>query len=157
MKINIKTFLLCPIPEDQKPMNDYLKLKEKKGIIQKNYFLISLFCFLFYKFIILLENENQLFFAKIQIIYLISFSIFTISYLQKLIQCFNLKKALSCSRFFYEEGSWYDGAIWEKPIIIIKNDKLLETQKVNLFLRYLYRSIIKDFTLFLITSLLLMI
>ena len=26
--INIKFFLLCPIPEDQKPINEYIGLKE---------------------------------------------------------------------------------------------------------------------------------
>ena len=30
MTINIKTFLLCPVPDDQKPINEYLNLKENK-------------------------------------------------------------------------------------------------------------------------------
>jgi len=30
MNANIKIFLLCPIPENQKPINEYLSLKENK-------------------------------------------------------------------------------------------------------------------------------
>jgi hypothetical protein len=30
MTINIKTFLLCPVPDDQKPINEYLNLKQNK-------------------------------------------------------------------------------------------------------------------------------
>jgi hypothetical protein len=32
------------------------------------------------------------------------------------------------SRLIYEEGSWYTSEIWEKPISLIKNDKLISTQ-----------------------------
>jgi hypothetical protein len=141
MKINIKTFLLCPIPEDQKPMNDYLKLKEKKG--PKNYFFF--FAFLFYKCILFFEKQSQLFFSKIEIFFFLALFLYSLFSLQKYLQYFNLKKALSSSRFFYEEGSWYDGAVWEKPFIIIKNDKLLESQKVNFFLRFLLSSLTIDF------------
>ena len=28
MNSNIKIFLLCPVPEDQKPINEYLQLTE---------------------------------------------------------------------------------------------------------------------------------
>jgi hypothetical protein len=35
------------------------------------------------------------------------------------------------ARIFYEEGSWYDGQIWEKPFLLIKNDRLLATQKIH--------------------------
>ena len=28
MNLNIKIFLLCPIPDDQKPINEYINLKE---------------------------------------------------------------------------------------------------------------------------------
>ena len=44
-----------------------------------------------------------------------------------------LLKRLRNSRLFYEEGSWYDGQYWEKPLELIKNDKLLTSQKLNQF------------------------
>ena len=54
MNTNIKIFLLCPVPEDQKPINEYIGLKEnpltnwttlsKKNYLKKimNLFLINL-------------------------------------------------------------------------------------------------------------------
>ena len=32
MNFNIKVFLLCPVPEDQKPINDYINIKENSLI-----------------------------------------------------------------------------------------------------------------------------
>ena len=30
MNLNIKLFLLCPVPEDQKPLNEYITIKENR-------------------------------------------------------------------------------------------------------------------------------
>ena len=43
MTLNIKIFLLCPIPDDQKPINEYINLKENDFtnlmlLSRKNYF-----------------------------------------------------------------------------------------------------------------------
>jgi hypothetical protein len=52
MNSNIKIFLLCPVPEDQKPINTYIGLKENQltnwtTLSKKNYDkkLLSLFSF----------------------------------------------------------------------------------------------------------------
>jgi len=51
-----------------------------------------------------------------------------------------IKKRLNQSRLFYEEASWYDGQIWEKPFIILKNDRLLMDQKVSPVIRRLIKT-----------------
>jgi hypothetical protein len=86
---SIKIFLLCPVPEEQKPISDYIEYKESSPI------------FIFAPF--------RLFFA---------------SEIQK-----RLKKPI----VFYEEGSWFDGQVWEKPFSVIKNDRLLASQKLPFF------------------------
>ena len=53
MKSNIKIFLLCPIPEGQKPINEYINLKENlltSWILlkQKNYIQKILFVYFFF-------------------------------------------------------------------------------------------------------------
>ena len=53
-----------------------------------------------------------------------------------------VKKRLNQSRLFYEEASWYDGQIWEKPFIILKNDRLLVTQKIDPVLGRLINTLI---------------
>ena len=86
-KLNsIKIFLLCPIPEEQKPISDYIQYRNSLGDSFFN-------PFLFFRW-----KEIQ--------------------------------KRLKEPTVFYEEGSWYDGQIWEKPFSVIKNDRLLSIQKV---------------------------
>jgi len=36
---------------------------------------------------------------------------------------------LNQSRFFREESSWYDGQFWNKSFFVIKNDRLLISQR----------------------------
>jgi hypothetical protein len=125
MMRNIKTFLLCPIPEDQKPMADYLRLKENKflQLIKKNNFL-------FFSIFLSISFFVNWFFCS----FLLSV-IFFFFYIQYI----NIIFALSSARLFYEEGSWYDGAFWEKPFYIIKNDRLLISQKINVFFKKLQK------------------
>ena len=89
-KLNsIKIFLLCPIPEDQKPIADYIQYAHSQDKAWKTIF--SFFQFL------------------------------------------EIQKRLKEPTVFYEEGSWFDGQIWEKPFSVIKNDRLLASQKMRLF------------------------
>jgi hypothetical protein len=44
---------------------------------------------------------------------------------------YQIKQRFDISRLFYEESSWYDSQIWEKPFLLIKNDKLLKSQKIQ--------------------------
>ena len=113
-----QVFFLCPVPEDQKPISQYLAFKEKK--IEKINFLFLFFslilCFffpIFFIFFLLLIGSCL-------------FSIFQVE--EKFIQ----------SRFLYEEGSWYDTQIWEKPIRIIKGDRFLAFQKPILPFLFLF-------------------
>ena len=50
------------------------------------------------------------------------------------------QKRFNQTRLFYEEGSWYDGQFWEKPLSLVKNDKLISTQKIEPILQRLYQT-----------------
>jgi hypothetical protein len=43
----------------------------------------------------------------------------------------DLETKFNKSTLFYEEASWYDGQIWNKPLSIIKNDRLLKIKEIN--------------------------
>jgi hypothetical protein len=106
-KINsIKIFLLCPIPDDQKPMNEYINLK--KYLVEKSKKSISS------SFDNFTNDLKQIF---------INFFL--------LIRWKEIEKRLSLPSILYEEGSWYDSQIWEKPFSMIKNDRLISTQTVK--------------------------
>lgn len=174
MNSNIKIFLLCPVPEEQKPINEYIGLKENpltnwttlsKTNYQKKIFSFSFFLFFFLSLIrfqelfqylfsensigqqILSFNELLIFLEWVLINILITlflvFVFITINYSRwKQIQI-----RFNNPRLFYEEASWYDGQIWEKPFAIIKNDRLISTQKVQPILQRIGRT---SFTLFFI-------
>jgi predicted PurR-regulated permease PerM len=80
----------------------------------------------------------------------VSFLLFVIFYRWK-----QVEKEFNQPRIFYEEASWYDGQIWEKPFLILKNDKLISTQKIQPILQRISRTLLTTVSLFLTFFLLL--
>jgi hypothetical protein len=119
---SIKIFLLCPIPEEQKPIHEFLNLR-KYFLKKKNSFSkqtsITLLKQKKRESFKTTEEENPTFFFK------------KIQTLLFLFRWKEVEKRLNLSNVFYEEASWYDGQIWEKPFSILKNDRFLNTQFVQ--------------------------
>jgi hypothetical protein len=145
MTINIKTFLLCPVPDDQKPINEYLNLKENKflnwGNLNTNKnkkFLATLFL-TFFSFFSIGQLQVLSFSSFFEILFntlvIIQFFLLVI-----LIRWITINEKFQNSRLVYEEASWYDGQIWEKPFFLIKNDKLISTQKIEPILEEIIKS-----------------
>jgi hypothetical protein len=139
MNLNIKIFLLCPIPEDQKPINQYIRFKENsffnlptfsKSILKtklKEFFFKIFFFLAIINIFFFFEN----FLIPFEKIFLISLSFFFFSLFILFFRWKEIAKLFCTARIFYEEASWYDGEIWEKPMGLIKNDKLIERQKIK--------------------------
>ena len=141
MNPNIRIFLLCPVPEDQKPINEYIGLKENlltnwTTLSEKNYqqkiqqlyfsffFLISVFQFSSFQGIYYLFDWTIQNFFFTTIFLLMLFLIILSRWVQ-------IDNRFTQARLFYEEASWYDGQIWEKPVALIKNDRLISSQKIR--------------------------
>ena len=141
MVFNIKIFLLCPIPEDQKPIKQLINLKENsftniltlsnKDFVKKIFF--NFFCYFLIISLFRLNELNS---------YLLSLNWFLVNIEVSLIFLFlsiyfifnqwqTLLKAFNSSRIFYEEASWFDGQIWDKPFSIIRNDRLIIKQQLK--------------------------
>lgn len=145
MSSRIKIFLLCPIPEDQKPITEYILLKNSflrnwinKAIKNSPQKLFLFFAFLSFFFLFPLSNSfvyliysfvENLFFAFNFCVFLLVTVFFTWNQLQK---------RLNQARFFYEEGSWYESQLWQKPFVVLKNDRFLSTQQLQPFLQKLF-------------------
>jgi hypothetical protein len=137
--IVMRVYLLCPVPEDQKPINEYIDLKENfflkwTSFETKKYFsrLFALYGSLFFLFSFFqgsqwMKNPIEALFSTL---FLSSFFLF-ILLVFAFIRWKDVKKRFNQARLFYEEASWFDGQIWEKPFFIIKNDKLISTQKID--------------------------
>ena len=148
MNLNIKIFLLCPIPDDQKPINEYINLKENDFtnlmlLSKKNYFskifINFLIGFVLATPLTFLFNVNSHLFLY-NSFYSTSFLI--LNFFINLSRWSQLLKRFRSSRLFYEEGSWYDGQYWEKPLELIKNDKLLTSQKIKPILKRIIKTLI---------------
>ena len=150
MNSNIKIFLLCPVPEEQKPINAYIGLKENQltnwtTLSKKNYEkkLLSFFSFFF---LLICFFRISSFSGSRYLVdwFLINFFLsFTFLFLLILLIFFRWKqieKDFNQPRLFYEEASLYDGQIWEKPFSILKNDKLISTQKIKPILERISRT-----------------
>ena len=156
MKPNIKIFLLCPVPENQKPINEYIGLKEnfltnwttlkKENYAKKviNLYLTLLGISLFFTFPNLSFSVNNVL-KYIIFNLLITNILILIVFLTFYLNWYQIKNRFEMSRLVYEESSWYDSQVWEKPFLLIKNDKLLKSQKIQPILQRLSRIIILFF------------
>ena len=141
MGLNIKIFLLCPIPDDQKPINEYLNLQENIftnwiNLPTKKLFKKLFFNFFYFFLLISILTINELNFSTFYFKFLfqnIKFSLLFLflTLIITLNQWKEISKKFKVSRLFYEEASWFDGQIWDKPFSIIRNDRLLLTQKIK--------------------------
>lgn len=151
MNSNIKIFLLCPVPEEQKPINAYIGLKENQltnwtTLSKKNYEkkLVSLFSFFFFLvsfFRFSSFSDTRYLFEWLLINILISLNLLFFLIVLIFSRWKQIEKDFNEPRLFYEEASWYDGQIWEKPFSILKNDKLISTQKIKPILERISRTI----------------
>tara|TARA_Y100000992_G_C21120529_1_gene421670 strand:+ start:115 stop:603 length:489 start_codon:yes stop_codon:yes gene_type:complete len=145
----LKLILLCPVPEDQKPISEYIGLKENPltnwtTLSTKNYNakLFSLFTSVFILLSILTFQDREFLGDWILSNLGISLNIILTLYFVIIWRWNEVKKRLNQARLFYEEASWYDGQIWEKPFIILKNDRLLVSQKLEPVLRRLTNTLV---------------
>jgi hypothetical protein len=138
MNQNIKIFLFCPIPNDQKPINEYISLKENEftnWVTFDSFFysksLILKFFSLFLVLLPLVLFEFNYSLESLLITNFITTISININLLIVLSRWIQVNKRFKTSRLFYEEASWYDGQIWEKPLELIRSDNLLSSQKIE--------------------------
>lgn len=135
--MNLQIFFFCPVPENQKPFTEFIlfqqnsffsriffsKISQKKKIS-----LFSFFVFFFSLFRLTKVFSNFFFVVDFFLLFFLIFLFFRWSIIEK---------KFNDSRLVYEEGSWYDGQIWDKPLSLIKNERLISTQILQPFLEKL--------------------
>ena len=134
----LKLLLLCPVPENQKPITEYIGLKENPltkwtTLSTKNYNkkLLSFFVSISALWCLLTYDKEKFWGDWIIFDIFLTLNSLIVLFLIVIWRWNEVKKRLNQSRLFYEEASWYDGQVWEKPFTIIKNDRLLVTQKIE--------------------------
>jgi hypothetical protein len=136
----LKIFFLCPVPDDQKPITEYIELKQnpifswiffkskKLNLNQISYSICFFFLLNFFTYYFLSSSSSSSSSSSI-------FGFFYFVCFFFLLQTFFLLKKINTNfqnaRLIYEEGSWYQGKIWEKPFLVMKNEKLIRIQKIE--------------------------
>jgi hypothetical protein len=146
MVSNIKIFLLCPIPEDQKPINEYIEIKENplftwSTLKNKEYYSKLFFIYIFFLFIFLPFQFTEFNLNQIISLFFYSLTFFLLFLIVIYLRWKEIQLHFNKARLFYEEASWFDGQIWEKPFFLIKNDKLISSQKIEPILQRLFSNI----------------
>lgn len=130
----------CPVPKDQRPINEYMKLVQSDffnwPILTETIFKRKISKIFFLCFTLSLPFSNLFFefnksFIKLLIINSAVSSFWVILIILRLFLGWDyIKKRLDNSKVFYEESSWYDGRIWQKTKNILFQEKLIYMYQV---------------------------
>ncbi len=149
---------VCPVPKDQRPLNEYKKLKESNNffwcIQDKNSYIqflsfLFILSFLLSAFILLISSfslSNIKYFSISSI--LVALLIVTIFCLRSYLGWQYIYSRLMEATVAYEESGWYDGQVWIKPPEILLQDRLIGTYEIYPGLQRLEKTFVFLFILF---------
>lgn len=149
---------ICPVPKDQRPLNEYKKLKESNNFLwctqdKNSYFkflsFIFMVSFLLSSFILVISS-----FSLTNVKYFFTSSTFaallivTIFCLRSYLGWQYIYSRLMEATVAYEESGWYDGQVWIKPPGVLSQDRLIGTYEIYPCLKRLKETLVFLFTLF---------
>ena len=136
----------CPVPREQQPTNEFIELsksrifswpKTKKSLIL---ILIKFWLGAFVLFLVI--SSGSVYFKTSTLIYtLLSFfcslSIPFLISIRLYLGWNHVFKRLISEKVEYEESGWYDGQIWEKPLVLKEKESLIASIEVKPILKNL--------------------
>jgi len=136
----------CPVPRDQQPTNEFIELskskifswpKTKKSLIL---ILIKFWAGAFILFIIISSGSVYFKTSILRYILLSFFSSLSIPLLISIrlyLGWNHIFNRLISEKVEYEESGWYDGQIWEKPLVLKEKESLIASIEVKPILKNL--------------------
>jgi len=136
----------CPVPREQQPTNEFIELskskifswpKTKKTLI---IILIKFWVGAFFLFVII--SSGSVYFKTSLLRYILlsffsSLSIPLIISIRVYLGWNHIFKRLISEKIEYEESGWYDGQVWEKPLVLKEKESLIASIEVKPILRNL--------------------
>ena len=126
----------CPVPREQQPTNEFIELsqstifswpKSKKLLILALFLIISSGSVYFKTSIV--KYILLSFFSSLSIPLLISIRLY--------LGWNHIFKRLTSEKVEYEESGWYDGQVWEKPLVLREKESLIASMEVKPILKNL--------------------
>ena len=136
----------CPVPREQQPTNEFIELskskifswpKTKKSLILV---LIKFWIGTFVLFIIISSGSVYFKTSLLKYILLSFFSSLSIPLLISIrlyLGWNHIFKRLTSEKVEYEESGWYDGQVWEKPLVLKEKESLIASIEVKPILKNL--------------------
>ena len=136
----------CPVPREQQPTNEFIELskskifslpKTKKSLIL---ILIKFWIGTFVLFIVISSGSVYFKTSTLRYILLSFFSSLSIPLLISIrlyLGWNHIFKRLISEKVEYEESGWYDGQVWEKPLVLKEKESLIASIEVKPILKNL--------------------
>ena len=136
----------CPVPKEQQPTNEFIELskskifswpKTKKTLI---IILIKFWVGAFFLFVIISSGSVYFKTSLLRYILLSFFSSLSIPLLISIrlyLGWNHIFKRLTSEKVEYEESGWYDGQVWEKPLVLKEKESLIASIEVKPILKNL--------------------
>ena len=136
----------CPVPREQQPTNEFIELskskifswpKTKKSLIL---ILVKFWVGAFVLFLVISSGSVYFKTSLLKYILLSFFSSLSIPLLVSLrlyLGWNHIFKRLISEKVEYEESGWYDGQVWEKPLVLREKEILIASIEVKPILRNL--------------------
>ena len=136
----------CPVPKDQQPTNEFIELSKSKIFSwpkTKKSLIFALIKFWLGAFVLFLVISSGSIYFKTSLLKYILLSFFSSLSIPLLISIRlylgwnHVFKRLTSERVEYEESGWYDGQVWEKPLVLKERESLIASIEVKPILKNL--------------------
>jgi len=136
----------CPVPKEQQPTNEFLELSNSKIFSwpkTKTSLISILIKFWVGSFILFLVISSGSVYFKTYLLKYILLSFFCSLSIPLLISIrlylgwSHIFKRLISEKVEYEESGWYDGQVWEKPLVLKEKESLIASLEVKPILKNL--------------------
>ena len=136
----------CPVPREQQPTNEFIELSKSKIFSwpkTKKSLILILIKFWVVAFVLFLVISSGSVYFKTSLLKYILLSFFGSLSIPLLISIRlylgwnHIFKRLISEKVEYEESGWYDGQVWEKPLVLREKEILIASIEVKPILRNL--------------------
>ena len=135
-----------PVPKNQQPTNEFIELSKSKIFSwpkTKKSLILILIKFWIAAFILFLVISSGSIYFKTSLLKYILLSFFCSLSIPLLISIRlylgwnHIFKRLTSEKVEYEESGWYDGQVWEKPLVLKEKESLIASIEVKPILKNL--------------------
>jgi len=136
----------CPVPREQQPTNEFIELSKSKIFswpkTKKSLILILIKFWLVAFVLFLVISSGSVYFKTSLLKYILlsffgSLSIPLLISIRLYLGWNHIFNRLISEKVEYEESGWYDGQVWEKPIVLKEKESLIASIEVKPILKNL--------------------